>query len=101
MVFAGNAEIDLAAPGERVHREVLEETSAEATRMSLPVEDPLFLARSDAAMPALGREYAPTVVAGAMGEVGQGPSVPSPGQGSPRSCGEGVPSDALDSPPRP
>jgi two-component system, OmpR family, sensor histidine kinase VicK len=58
-VIRGNADIGLATPGEPIHQEVLSEISAEAARMGRLVEDLLFLARSDAGMPPLEREYVP------------------------------------------
>jgi two-component system sensor histidine kinase VicK len=58
-VIGGNAEIGLSLPDQCGHREVLEEIAAETNRMSRLVEDLLFLARSDAGMAALEREYIP------------------------------------------
>jgi signal transduction histidine kinase len=58
-VITGNAEIGLAASGEQIHREVLAEISAMAGRMSVLVDDLLFLARSDAGMPPLEKEVVP------------------------------------------
>jgi two-component system, OmpR family, sensor histidine kinase VicK len=58
-VIRGNAEIGLGSAEERVHREVLGEIAAEATRMSKLVDDLLFLARSDAGLPPLEKELVP------------------------------------------
>ena len=58
-VIRGNADIGVATPGEPLHREVLQEISTEAARMSRLVEDLLFLARSDFGAPPLEREYVP------------------------------------------
>lgn len=58
-VIHGNAEIGLAAPGNGAQRDVLEEIAAEAARMGRLVNHLLFLARSDAGIPPLEREFVP------------------------------------------
>jgi len=58
-VIRGNAEIGLGTPGQPIHREVLADIAAEATRMSRLVDDLLFLARSDAGAAPLERELLP------------------------------------------
>jgi two-component system, OmpR family, sensor histidine kinase VicK len=58
-VIRGNAQVGLAAPGEPIHKDVLTEIEAEATRMGKLVDDLLFLARSDAGAPPMEREFMP------------------------------------------
>lgn len=58
-LIRGNAEIELAAEPDPDSRQALSEILAESTRMSRLVEDLLFLARSDAGVPPIEREYVP------------------------------------------
>lgn len=56
-VIRGNADIGLTSPGTAAQQDILKDIAAEATRMSRLVDDLLFLARSDAGLPPLEREY--------------------------------------------
>jgi two-component system sensor histidine kinase VicK len=58
-LIRGNAEIGLAAADGDDHRQVLGEILGESKRMSRLVDDLLFLARSDAGVPPVDREYVP------------------------------------------
>ena len=58
-LIRGNAEIELATADGPDHQQALGEILTEATRMSRLVDDLLFLARSDAGVPPIEREYVP------------------------------------------
>ena len=58
-VVRGNAEIGLATADEAVREAALADIAAEAARMGGLVDDLLFLARSDAGLPPLDREFVP------------------------------------------
>lgn len=58
-LIRGNAEISLTTPGGGAHDQALSEILTESKRMSRLVDDLLFLARSDAGVPSIEREYVP------------------------------------------
>ncbi|MDQ3779146.1 MAG: HAMP domain-containing histidine kinase [Chloroflexota bacterium] len=58
-VIRGNADIGLTTPDSAAQQAILKDIAAEAVRMSRLVDDLLFLARSDAGVPPLEREYVP------------------------------------------